>query len=135
MEILQHAQCFQLDHHFFFDLKIDPAGADFLITVVNLHFKFALECQTLLRHFNGERPLIDDFLKAVANGGMHFHGGSDDLAGNVGIFIFLSGHRALIVCTADLSDYADCNLRHQINPRKSAVLTDDFEAAIMQGAA
>jgi hypothetical protein len=51
----------------------------------------------LVSHFNGECPLIDDFLKAVAKGGMHFHGGSDNLAGNVGIFIFLTGHRALFV--------------------------------------
>ena len=63
--------------------EVDAAGADVLAIVQDIHFLFADGFEVIVAEFDVKGSLVDDFLEAVTEGAMDFHGAADDALGNM----------------------------------------------------
>jgi hypothetical protein len=86
VDVVQGGNGFDFDGDSIVHEKINPAGAQLLVFVENLHFVFALEMDALKLEFVKQRPLVDHFQEAGAEGAVDFHGAADDFLGGFGVF-------------------------------------------------
>ena len=85
MYVFERNDCLEFNHDLSFHEKIHAADADDLFAVVNRHLFFAFIDKVMKGKFQFQRPLIDHFLKSVAQCGMYRDAGSNDTACDISI--------------------------------------------------
>jgi hypothetical protein len=83
VNILQLDDGFEFDHNQIFNEEVHSACADFLSAIKDGHFLLAFKSKIVIRKFNFQRTLVDDFLKAIAQSGVDFHGGGNNAASQI----------------------------------------------------
>ena len=96
MDGLQLDDGFEFDGHHVLDQEVGPSLADLFVFVEDRHFVFSLEGDMAQVELVGQGALVDDFLEAVAQFAVDFHGAVDDVAGEGGVFVFVVDHGGVV---------------------------------------